>query len=128
MYSAYLPFEFWYRIKKRLNIKFTFVLVDIARTILSFVEQVTSVPLRYLAPETSDTLHCKRPTYNTKTDAWSYAITLWEMYSKGEICNCILLEMLSQGDFTLILYKKSKEVGGPAGRMLDWTTNQEVLG
>jgi len=42
-----------------------------------------SVPIKWLAPETLDTLTDKKPTYNEKTDAWSYGITLWEMYSKG---------------------------------------------
>jgi len=43
------------------------------------------VPLKWLAPETLDTINSKKPTYNEKTDAWSYGITLWEMYSKGAL-------------------------------------------
>lgn len=43
-----------------------------------------TVPVKWLAPETLDTLKNKKPTYNEKTDAWSYAVTIWETYSKGD--------------------------------------------
>lgn len=44
----------------------------------------SAAPIKWLAPETLDTLSSKHPTYNEKTDAWSYGITVWEMYSKGD--------------------------------------------
>jgi len=53
-----------------------------------------SVPIKWLAPETLDTLTSRKPTYNEKTDAWSYGITLWEMYSKG-ISRLIRSKLLS---------------------------------
>jgi serine/threonine protein kinase len=42
-----------------------------------------ALPLRWMAPETLDTMKSKNPMYNNKTDAWSYGITVWEMYSQG---------------------------------------------
>lgn len=46
-------------------------------------ESDVSRPLRWLAPETLNTMKLLTPTYNNKTDAWSFGITVWEMYSKG---------------------------------------------
>ena len=46
-------------------------------------KDTTSRPLRWLAPETLDTLESETPTYNNKTDSWAYGITVWEMYSRG---------------------------------------------
>jgi len=40
------------------------------------------VPKKWLAPETLTTLRTN-PTYNTKTDAWSFAILMCEIYSQG---------------------------------------------
>ena len=37
-------------------------------------------PLRWLAPESHQS---NSPKYDFKTDAWSYGITVWEMYSRG---------------------------------------------
>jgi serine/threonine protein kinase/tetrahydromethanopterin S-methyltransferase subunit F len=42
------------------------------------------VPIKWLAPETLDTLDQRKPTYNEKTDAWSFGITIWEIYSLGK--------------------------------------------
>jgi serine/threonine protein kinase len=42
-----------------------------------------AVRLKWLAPETLDTLDHPTPIYNEKTDAWSFGITIWEMYSMG---------------------------------------------
>jgi len=42
-----------------------------------------SVPLKWMAPETLDSMNSSKPVYNEKTDAWSFAITAWEIYSKG---------------------------------------------
>lgn len=43
-----------------------------------------SVPIKWLAPETLETITDSQPTYNEKTDAWTYGILLWEMYTKGD--------------------------------------------
>jgi hypothetical protein len=45
----------------------------------------SSVPIKWMAPETLDSINSRKPTYNEKTDAWSYGITIWEMYSKGAL-------------------------------------------
>lgn len=42
------------------------------------------VKIKWLAPETISTIKSSNPEYNEQTDAWSYGVTLWEMYSKGE--------------------------------------------
>jgi serine/threonine protein kinase len=42
------------------------------------------VPLKWMAPETLDTLSNRKPTYDEKTDTWSYGVTIWEIYSKGD--------------------------------------------
>jgi len=38
-----------------------------------------SQPLRWMSPESLT----QPPTYNFKTDVWSYGITVWEIYSRG---------------------------------------------
>lgn len=45
---------------------------------------VAVVPLKWMAPETLDTLDSAKPVYDEKTDAWSYGVTAWEIFSKGE--------------------------------------------
>lgn len=42
------------------------------------------VPLKWMAPETLDTLNSRKPTYDEKTDTWSFGVTIWEIYSKGD--------------------------------------------
>ncbi|ESO09485.1 hypothetical protein HELRODRAFT_168474 [Helobdella robusta] len=42
------------------------------------------VPMKWCAPETLATLDCRKPTYDEKTDAWSYGITVWEIYTGGQ--------------------------------------------
>jgi len=42
-----------------------------------------SLPLKWMAPETLDSMNRSKPVYNEKTDAWSYGVTVWEIYSKG---------------------------------------------
>lgn len=46
--------------------------------------QKTTVPVKWMSPETLETFHNNSPTYNTKTDAWSFGITAWEIFSKGK--------------------------------------------
>jgi serine/threonine protein kinase len=40
------------------------------------------VPIKWMAPETLDSLG-NSPVYNPKTDAWSFGVTVWEIYSHG---------------------------------------------
>lgn len=41
------------------------------------------LPLRWMAPETLESISWKTLAYNNKTDVWTFGITVWEMYSKG---------------------------------------------
>ena len=51
----------------------------------------TSLPLRWMAPETLESFsESKTVTYSNKTDAWTFGITLWEMYSRGKLSHGIL--------------------------------------
>ena len=42
-----------------------------------------SLPIKWLAPEILATLKSGPPTYDKSSDAWSFGITVWEIYSKG---------------------------------------------
>ena len=60
-------------------------LSSISRVYFDFVDVKVAVPVKWLAPETLKTVNSSKPTYNEKTDVWSFAVTVWEIYSKGKM-------------------------------------------
>lgn len=38
-----------------------------------------------MAPETLDSISSNIVIYNSKTDVWSFGVTVWEMYTRGTV-------------------------------------------
>ena len=69
-------------------------------------------PLRWLAPESHKS---KSPKYNFKTDAWSYGITVWEMYSRGTTIDYVRPHVMVHSVDTLCFYHIIRYFMSPQG-------------
>ncbi|ESN99547.1 hypothetical protein HELRODRAFT_176714 [Helobdella robusta] len=76
-------------VHKRLSVKNVLLTKEFNQYVAKLIgfgpvfDEKASVPVKWLAPETLQTINCSSPTYSNKSDAWSYAITLWEIYTRG---------------------------------------------
>jgi len=43
-----------------------------------------TIPVKWMSPEQLNLNAGQRRKYNNKTDVWSFGVTLWEIFSKGE--------------------------------------------